>query len=50
MTALLPPITLGGAELAMGDVPAVGQHTDAILAELGYDALAIAALRDSRII
>jgi itaconate CoA-transferase len=50
MTALLPPITLGGAELAVGDVPAVGQHTDAILAELGYDALAIAALRDSRII
>jgi crotonobetainyl-CoA:carnitine CoA-transferase CaiB-like acyl-CoA transferase len=26
-------------------VPAVGQHTDAVLTELGYDAAAIAALR-----
>ncbi|HSR83374.1 MAG TPA: CaiB/BaiF CoA-transferase family protein [Streptosporangiaceae bacterium] len=33
--ALLPPITVGGREAAMGDVPALGQHTAAILAELG---------------
>jgi crotonobetainyl-CoA:carnitine CoA-transferase CaiB-like acyl-CoA transferase len=27
-----------------------GQHTDAILAELGYDAAGIAALRERRIV
>ncbi len=30
---------------ALGPVPAVGEHTDAILAELGYDAAQVAALR-----
>jgi itaconate CoA-transferase len=33
--ALLPPVNLTGREAAMGDVPALGQHTAAILAELG---------------
>jgi itaconate CoA-transferase len=33
--ALLPPVTVSGREAAMGDVPALGQHTAAILAELG---------------
>jgi itaconate CoA-transferase len=28
----------------MDPVPALGQHTDAILAELGYDAAAIAVM------
>jgi itaconate CoA-transferase len=31
----------------MDAMPAVGQHTEAILRELGRDAEAIAALRDS---
>lgn len=35
--ALLPPATLSGTEAAMGGVPALGQHTEAILAELGID-------------
>jgi crotonobetainyl-CoA:carnitine CoA-transferase CaiB-like acyl-CoA transferase len=30
--------------------PVLGQHTDAVLAELGYDAAAIAGLRDQRVI
>ena len=34
--ALLPPFTFTDVEAAMGDVPALGQHTDAILRELGY--------------
>jgi itaconate CoA-transferase len=34
--ALLPPITLPDREAAMGDIPAPGQHTTAILAELGF--------------
>ena len=34
--ALLPPVGMDGREAAMGDVPAVGQHTAAIRAELGF--------------
>ena len=33
--ALLPPVTVPGREPAMGNVPAPGEHTEAILAELG---------------
>jgi crotonobetainyl-CoA:carnitine CoA-transferase CaiB-like acyl-CoA transferase len=41
--ALAPP---GGAgDPRMDAVPALGEHTDAILSELGYDADAISALR-----
>ena len=29
----------------MGDVPSVGQHTDAVLAEIGFTAERIAAMR-----
>jgi itaconate CoA-transferase len=33
--ALLPPVTVPGREPAMGAVPALGEHTAAVLAELG---------------
>ena len=36
--ALLPPVTVPGREPAMGRVPALGEHTAAVLAELGLDA------------
>jgi crotonobetainyl-CoA:carnitine CoA-transferase CaiB-like acyl-CoA transferase len=45
--ALLPPANLGGATPRMDPVPSVGQHTDAILAELGYEPGEIAALRSA---
>jgi crotonobetainyl-CoA:carnitine CoA-transferase CaiB-like acyl-CoA transferase len=45
MQALRPPFFFGATELPMGDVPAVGQHTDAVLAELGYDAEVIDRVR-----
>ena len=32
--ALLPPVTVPGREAAMGPVPALGEHTAAVLAEL----------------
>ncbi|NLD86385.1 MAG: CoA transferase, partial [Actinomycetales bacterium] len=35
---LLPPMTFTDVELPMGAVPALGQHTGAILAELGLAA------------
>jgi itaconate CoA-transferase len=33
--ALLPPVTVAGREPVMGRVPALGEHTAAVLAELG---------------
>jgi itaconate CoA-transferase len=37
LTSFLPAITIPGLTPVMGDIPAVGQHTDAILAELGLN-------------
>jgi itaconate CoA-transferase len=42
--ALLPPGLPSTVAPRMDPVPALGQHTDSILAELGYEAGAIAAL------
>lgn len=38
--ALLPPATFADVEARMGDVPALGQHTRALLVESGMDAAA----------
>jgi len=43
--ALPSPISVGGATPALGPIPAVGQHTGAILAELGFTDAEVAALR-----
>jgi itaconate CoA-transferase len=43
--ALLPPSSNSGFTPRMDAVPALGQHTEAILGELGCDATAISALR-----
>jgi itaconate CoA-transferase len=43
--ALLPPGQPNGYEPRMDPVPALGQHTDTILAELGFDAERIARMR-----
>jgi crotonobetainyl-CoA:carnitine CoA-transferase CaiB-like acyl-CoA transferase len=48
--ALLPPANVSGVEPVMGEVPALGQHTEAVLGELGYDAAAIAGMRETRAI
>lgn len=47
---VLPPPTLSGVMPPMGPVPALGQHSEAILAELGYPAEAISALRERGVI
>lgn len=50
MSALRPPADLSGIEPVMGPVPAVGEHTDAILRELGRDPETIARLRAGSVV
>jgi itaconate CoA-transferase len=48
--ALLPPGLPDGFDARMDAVPALGQHTDTVLAELGYAADAIAELHARRVV
>jgi itaconate CoA-transferase len=48
--AMLPPGMPETFEPRMDAIPAIGEHTEAILAELGYDRDAIAKLRAARVI
>jgi itaconate CoA-transferase len=50
LRALLPPVEMSGVTPAMGAVPSLGQHTDTILAELGFDAGAIASWRQEGVV
>lgn len=43
--ALLPPATFADVEARMGDVPALGQHNDALLAEFGIPAATLQPTR-----
>ncbi len=44
LRALLPPVTVRGGEGVMKPIPGVGEHTDAVLEELGLDPGTIAEL------
>jgi itaconate CoA-transferase len=48
--ALRPPFDIDACDAIMGAVPAVGEHTDAILAELGYDERTVAAWRSEGVV
>jgi itaconate CoA-transferase len=48
--ALLPPVTMENVAPVMSPVPALGQQTDAILSELGFDAQTIAHWRQASVI
>ena len=47
IAALRPPATLSGVDPVMGDIPAVGAHTDAILVSMGYGDEAIGHLHST---
>lgn len=48
--AVLPPMTFSDVEMRMGAVPALGQHTDAVLTDLGLTDEQIAGLRAAGIV
>jgi len=50
LPALLPPVTMENVETVMNEVPALGQHTDAILMEFGFDSETIATWRREKMI
>ena len=50
IAALKPPASSDAFECRMGAVPALGAHTDTILAQLGQGPEAVAALRDQGIV
>jgi itaconate CoA-transferase len=50
LKALLPPVTMENVETVMNEVPALGQHTDTVLAELGFDAREIATWKKTGVI
>lgn len=45
LPALIPPVDIEGVEPSMGPIPSVGQHTDGILGELGFDSATISRWR-----
>lgn len=50
LPALLPPATSNAFEPRMDPVPAVGEHTDAVLASLGYAPAEVARLHDAEVV
>ena len=48
--ALVPPVRMEGVEPVMGAIPALGEHTDAILSELGFAASTVEAWRKEQIV
>jgi itaconate CoA-transferase len=45
LSALIPPADLAGTEPVMGPIPSLGEHTDVILNEIGFDAPTLAEWR-----
>jgi itaconate CoA-transferase len=48
LRAILPPLSLEGFEPPMDPIPEVGEHTDEVLRDIGYDEGRIAELRMAR--
>jgi itaconate CoA-transferase len=50
VNALIPPVTMEGFEPVMNPIPSVGEHTEKILSELGYDVKTMNLLQDEVIV
>ena len=50
LRALKPPVQMAGVEAVMGDIPSLGQHSEQILEELGFDSNTITAWRREKLI
>jgi itaconate CoA-transferase len=50
LRALKPPVHIDGVDAIMGDVPSLGEHSEPILEELGFDSKAVAAWRMEKMI
>jgi len=48
--ALIPPVRMEGVEPVMDAIPALGEHTDTILGELGFSAATVAEWRKKQIV
>jgi formyl-CoA transferase len=48
--ALIPPVRMENTEPVMGPIPALGQHSEKILAELGFDAATIEQWQRDKVI
>jgi crotonobetainyl-CoA:carnitine CoA-transferase CaiB-like acyl-CoA transferase len=50
LAAMVPPFDLEGMSARMGAIPDVGDHTDEVLIDLGYDKKEIAGLHEQGIV
>ncbi|MBI4482714.1 MAG: CoA transferase [Acidobacteria bacterium] len=50
LRALIPPVTMEGVDPVMKPIPGIGQHTDAILKELGFDSETITGWRRAGVV
>jgi itaconate CoA-transferase len=48
--ALIPPVDIEGVEPSMGPIPSLGQHTEEILLEVGFDAPTVSKWRERGVI
>jgi crotonobetainyl-CoA:carnitine CoA-transferase CaiB-like acyl-CoA transferase len=50
LEALVPPLQMSGVDPVMGAVPSLGEHSEPILEELGFDAGTVASWRRQGVI
>ena len=47
---LIPPVTLEGVDTVMNPIPSVGEHSELVLKELGFEASTIQQWREQGVI